>query len=157
MTGWRVGYIGAPEWIANACTKIQGQVTSANASISQRAALTALTSDLGPTHDMAREYEKRRQLVYDLLSDLPGFKTNMPSGAFYFFPDISYYFGKSDGERTINNASDFCMYLLDNARVSLVTGEAFGDPNCIRLSYAASESDLRTAIDNIRNAIKKLK
>lgn len=156
MTGWRVGYIGAPTFIAKACAKIQGQVTSANASISQRATLTALTSDMGPTEEMANEYKRRRQLVFDLLNEIPGFKTNMPNGAFYFFPDVSHYFGKGDGQTTINNASDLCMYLLEKAHVSLVTGEAFGDPNCIRLSYAASEEDLRKAISNIRSVLVNL-
>lgn len=156
MTGWRVGYIGAPLWLAKACNKIQGQFTSANCSIAQRAALTALTSDLGPSHEMAKEYLRRRGLVKELLDSIPGMKTNLPTGAFYFFPDVSAYFGKSNGESTINNASDLCMYLLDNARVSLVTGEAFGDENCIRLSYAASEADLREAIRRIKEALSKL-
>jgi aspartate aminotransferase len=156
MTGWRVGYIGAPTWIANACNKIQGQLTSANCSIAQRATLTALTTDLGPTVEMTKEYRNRRELVYNLLNEIPGFKTNMPKGAFYFFPDVSSYFGKSIGETTINNASDFCLYLLENAHVSLVTGEAFGDPNCIRLSYAASEENLKEAVVRIKSALSKL-
>lgn len=156
MTGWRVGYIGAPLWLAKACSKIQGQFTSANCGIAQRAALTALTSDLGPSHEMAKEYLRRRGLVKELLDSIPGVKTNLPTGAFYFFPDVSAYFGKAVGETTINNASDLCMYLLDNAHVSLVTGEAFGDPNCIRLSYAASEADLREAVRRIKEALSKL-
>lgn len=156
MTGWRVGYIGAPTWIAKACNKIQGQLTSANCSIAQRATLTALTTDLGPTVEMTKEYRNRRELVYNLLNEIPGFKTNMPKGAFYFFPDVSSYFGKSIGDTTINNASDFCLYLLENAHVSLVTGEAFGDPNCIRLSYAASEENLKEAVLRIKAALSKL-
>lgn len=156
MTGWRVGYIGAPLWLAKACNKIQGQLTSANSSIAQRATYTALTTDLEPTRKMAEEYGRRRELVYGLLSDIPGFKVNMPQGAFYFFPDVSAYFGKSDGNVTINNASDFCLYLLETAHVSLVTGEAFGDPNCMRLSYAASEENLRTAIGRVKEAVAKL-
>lgn len=156
MTGWRVGYIGAPLWLAKACNKIQGQFTSANCSIAQRAALTALTTDLGPTEEMAKEYLRRRGFVKELLDEIPGVKTNVPQGAFYFFPDVSAYFGKSDGYNLINNASDLAMYLLDNAHVSVVTGEAFGDPNCIRLSYAASEEDLRTAIAKIKEALAKL-
>lgn len=156
MTGWRVGYIGAPLWLAKACNKIQGQITSANCSIAQRAALTALTSDLGPSHEMAKEYLRRRGIVKELLDSIPGFKTNLPTGAFYFFPDVSAYFGKSFGEIAINNASDLCLYLLDNAHVSLVTGEAFGDPSCIRLSYAASEADLREAVKRIKEALSKL-
>ncbi len=155
MTGWRVGYIGAPTWIAKACNKIQGQLTSANCSIAQRATLTALTTDLEPTREMTREYKKRRDLVYDLLNDVPGFKTNMPNGAFYFFPDVSYYFGKSDGTTTLNDASDLCLYLLENAHVSLVTGAAFGEPNCIRLSYAASEENLREAIKRVKEVLSK--
>ncbi|MCV9385170.1 pyridoxal phosphate-dependent aminotransferase [Reichenbachiella ulvae] len=157
MTGWRVGYIGAPAWLAKACNKIQGQLTSANCSIAQRATYTALTTDLGPTQEMSKEYGRRRELVHGLLSDIPGFKVNMPQGAFYFFPDVSAYFGKSDGNITINNATDFCLYLLETAHVSLVTGEAFGDPNCLRLSYAASEENLRTAIGRVKEAVAKLK
>ncbi len=156
MTGWRVGYIGAPLWIAKACNKIQGQLTSANCSIAQRATYTALTTDLAPTLAMTEEYGKRRQLVHGLLSDIPGLKVNMPQGAFYFFPDVSSYFGKSDGSTTINNASDLCLYLLENAQVSLVTGEAFGDPNCVRLSYAASEENLKKAIAQIKETLAKL-
>ncbi|MBU2913907.1 MULTISPECIES: pyridoxal phosphate-dependent aminotransferase [Reichenbachiella] len=157
MTGWRVGYIGAPTWLAKACNKIQGQLTSANSSIAQRATYTALTTDLAPTKAMTEEYGRRRELVHGLLSDIPGFKVNMPQGAFYFFPDVSDYFGKSDGNVTINNASDFCLYMLEVAHVSLVTGEAFGDPDCLRLSYAASEEDLRTAISRVKEAAAKLK
>ncbi len=156
MTGWRVGYIGAPLWLAKACNKVQGQFTSANCSIAQRAAYTALTSDLGPTFEMSKEYLRRRDLVKSLLDEIPGFKTNVPQGAFYFFPDVSAYFGTSDGENTIHNASDLCIYILDHAQVSLVTGEAFGDDNCIRLSYAASEEDLREAIKRIKAALAKL-
>lgn len=156
MTGWRVGYIGAPLWLAKACTKIQGQFTSANCSIAQRAALTALTTDLGPTKKMAEEYLRRRELVKSLLDEIPGFKTNVPQGAFYFFPDVSHYFGKQVDGKTINNASDLCLYLLEEAHVSLVTGEAFGDANCVRLSYAASEEDLRKAIHQIKEALQKL-
>jgi len=156
MTGWRVGYIGAPTWLAKACNKIQGQFTSANCGIAQRAALTALTSDLGPSHEMAAEYLRRRGVVKELLDSIPGVKTNLPQGAFYFFPDVSAYFGKSDGETTIKNASELCIYILENAHVSLVTGEAFGDPDCIRLSYAASEADLREAVRRIKETLSKL-
>ena len=156
MTGWRVGYIGAPEWIAQGCTKMQGQITSANCSIAQRAALTALTGDTTPTREMAKEYFERRELVKNLLDEIPGVKTNMPNGAFYFFPDVSSYFGKSVGNRKIANADDLCMYILEEAHVSLVTGDAFGDPNCIRLSYAASREDLVEAIKRIKEALSKL-
>ena len=156
MTGWRVGYIGAPEWIAKGANKMQGQITSANCGIAQRAAFTALTSDLEPTRKMADAYLKRRSLVHGLLSELPGVKTNMPEGAFYFFPDVSAYFGKRFGEQVINNATDLCMYILENAHVSLVTGEAFGAPSCVRLSYAASEEQLKEAIRRIGEALSKL-
>lgn len=156
MTGWRVGYIGAPLWLAKGCNKVQGQITSANCSIAQRAAYTAITSDLEPTYEMTRAYENRRQIVYDLLKEIPGIKTNMPQGAFYFFPDVSGYFGKSADGFTINDASDFCMYILEKAHVSLVTGDAFGDPDCVRLSYAASEQELREAIRRVKEALGAL-
>ncbi len=156
MTGWRVGYIGAPKWIAQGCNKMQGQITSANCSIAQRAAYTALTTDLGPTREMTKAYLKRRNLVFDLLKDIPGVKTNLPNGAFYFFPDVSYYFGKKNGNQVINNADDLCLYILEEAHVSLVTGDAFGDPNCIRISYAASEEDLQEALKRIKAALIKL-
>ena len=156
MTGWRVGYIGAPTWIAKACNKIQGQLTSANCSIAQRATYTALTTDLGPTIAMTEEYGRRRKLVYDMLSEIPGFKVNMPEGAFYFFPDISSFFGKSYQGTTIKDSADFCLYILANAHVSLVSGEAFGDPNCLRLSYAASQEDLKNAIARIKEWSAKL-
>lgn len=157
MTGWRVGYIAAPEWIAKGCTKMQGQITSANCSIAQRAALTALTEDLAPTYAMKTAYLKRRAMVYELLKDIPGVKVNLPKGAFYFFPDVSHYFGKSDGTQTINNADELCLYLLDNASVSLVTGSAFGDPDCVRISYAASDENLKEALKRIKETLAKLK
>lgn len=156
MTGWRVGYIGAPLWLAKACTKMQGQYTSANAGISQRATYTALTSPLDASKEMADEYERRRALVHELLSEIPGWQVNMPEGAFYFFPDVSAYLGKSVDGKTMNTVSDLCIFLLEDARVSLVTGEAFGAPDCLRLSYAASEEDLRTAIDRIKVSLAKL-
>lgn len=152
MTGWRVGYIGAPLWLAKAASKIQGQITSANCSIAQRAGLTALTSDYLPSYQMVTEYEKRRKLVYKLLSEIEGFEVNMPQGAFYFFPNVSAYFGKGG----IQNADELCLYLLEEAHVSLVTGAAFGEPNCIRLSYAASVEDLKEAITRIKKALSKL-
>ena len=156
MTGWRVGYICAPKWVADAANKMQGQLTSANSSIAQRAALVALTGDLQPTLDMVKEYKVRREIVYALLKDIPGIKANYPQGAFYFFPDVSSYFGKSDGKTTIKNADDLCLWLLDAAQVSLVPGGAFGDENCVRLSYAASEKDLREALARIKAALSKL-
>jgi aspartate aminotransferase len=156
MTGWRIGYICAPLPIAKACTKIQGQFTSAASGISQRAAMAAITSDLAPTREMAAEYLERRQIVYDMLNEIPGFKTIMPSGAFYFLPQVSYYFGKSYGDYNIKDASDLCMYLLEEAHVSLVTGEAFGVPDCVRLSYAASREDLKEAFVRMKVALAKL-
>jgi len=157
MTGWRVGYICAPKWVADAANKMQGQLTSANSSISQRAAYAALTGDLTPTMKMVEEYRARREIVYALLKEIPGVKANYPQGAFYFFPDVSSYFGKSDGKVTIKNADDLCLWLLDSAHVSLVPGGAFGDENCVRLSYAASEKDLREALSRIRKALETLK
>lgn len=156
MTGWRLGYIAAPAGIAKACNKIQGQFTSGANSIAQRAAIAALSGDMTSTQDMAKAYLRRRDLVLDLLNGIPGMKTYVPNGAFYIFPDISEYFGKSDGDTTINNASDFCMYVLNNAYVSLVTGEAFGAPECIRLSFAASEEQLKEAIKRIKETLAKL-
>jgi len=156
MTGWRIGYITAPLAIAKACTKIQGQFTSGANSIAQRATLVALSSSLEPTKEMAKEYFDRRQLVYDLLTEIPGIKVNIPKGAFYFFPEVSSYFGKSYGNYSINSSEDLCMYLLSDAHVSLVTGDAFGSPECVRLSYAASMDDLKEAIQRIKGALEKL-
>ena len=156
MTGWRVGYICGPEWVVKACMKIQGQTTSANCSIAQRAALTALQEDLGPTIEMGKAYEKRKGIVAELLGEIPGVKSNNPQGAFYFFPDVSAFFGKSDGETTISDASDLCLYILDKSHVSLVEGGAFGAPNCIRLSYAASEEDLREALKRLKEVLGRL-
>lgn len=157
MTGWRVGYIAAPKWIADGCNKVQGQVTSANCSIAQRAALAAITGDIEPTTKMVEEYKKRREIVYNLLKEIPGIKTNLPQGAFYFFPDVSSYFGKSNGTTTVKNADDFCLFMLETAHVSMVPGGAFGDENCVRLSYAASEKDLREAMKRMKEAVATLK
>lgn len=157
MTGWRVGYIAAPKWIAEGCNKVQGQITSANCSIAQRAALAAVTSDLTPTNNMVKEYAKRREIVHNLLKEIPGVKTNMPQGAFYFFPDISSYFGKSNGSTTVKDADDFAMFMLETAHVSMVSGAAFGDEKCVRLSYAASEKDLREAMKRMKDALATLK
>ena len=156
MTGWRVGYIGAPLWIAKAANKMQGQYTSGNCSIAQRAALTALTGSMEPTKEMARAYEERRALVYNLLKEIPGFEVNMPQGAFYFFPNVKHYLGKAFQDTKINSINDLCMFLLEDAQVSLVTGEAFGDPECLRLSYAASEEDLKLAISKMKTSLAKL-
>ncbi|HAA15791.1 MAG TPA: aspartate aminotransferase [Cytophagales bacterium] len=156
MTGWRIGYIAAPEWIAKACNKIQGQITSGANSIAQRAALAAITTDLGPTREMAEAYRGRRQLVLDLLNEIPGVKTYMPNGAFYIFPDVSAYFGTQFGDTEIKDAGDLCMYILNEAHVSLVTGQAFGAPNCVRISYAASDDDLKEAMARIKRVLAQL-
>ncbi|MBS1950637.1 MAG: Aspartate aminotransferase [Cytophagales bacterium] len=157
MTGWRVGYIAAPKWIADGSNKVQGQITSANCSISQRGALAAITGDLSPTKKMVEEYRKRRELVYNLLKEIPGVKANYPHGAFYFFPDVSFYFGKSDGATTIKDGDDFCLWMLEKGHVSLVPGGAFGEDKCVRLSYAASEKDLLEALRRMREILATLK
>ncbi|MBK9525513.1 MAG: pyridoxal phosphate-dependent aminotransferase [Bacteroidetes bacterium] len=157
MTGWRIGYIGAPKYIADACDKMQGQFTSAASSIAQKAAEAALTLDNHPTMEMKDAFLRRRNLVLGLMKDIPGIILNEPKGAFYLFPDVSSYFGKSDGETRINNASDLCMYLLHKGHVSLVTGDAFGEPNCVRFSYAAADEKLIEAVKRIRQALSLLK
>jgi len=157
MTGWRLGYIGGPQWIAKACAKIQGQFTSGATSFGQKAAVHALRADLAPSWKMRDAFLKRRDLVRELLSEIPGFKVNLPEGAFYFFPDISAYFGTSDGKAKIDNANDFCEYLLNSAHVAVVAGSAFGADNCFRLSYAASEEQLREAVRRIKEAMRRLK
>lgn len=156
MTGWRLGYMGAPEWISKACKKMQGQTTSANCSIAQRAALIALNSGNKSAIEMKNEYFKRRDLVYNLLNKITGFKVNLPKGAFYFFPNIEELIGKSYKGDKIESASDLCMYYLNKAKVSLVPGEDFGAPNCIRLSYAASEKNLIKAITRLKNSTNNL-
>jgi aspartate aminotransferase len=156
MTGWRVGYIAAPKSIADACIKIQGQFTSATCSIAQKAALAAITGDLSATQTMKNAYLRRRDLVLDLLKDTPTIKTYVPQGAFYLFPDVSYYFGKSDGKTTIGNAYDLCMYLLNEAYVALVDGEGFGAKNCIRISFAAADEKLIEGIKRIKEALSRL-
>lgn len=156
MTGWRVGYICAPVFIAKACEKMQGQFTSGGTGIAQRAALAAIEGDQAPSKKMEEAYLKRRDLVLGLLRDIPGIKTHVPEGAFYFFPDVSAFFGKSADGYIVNNADDLCLYLLEKANVSLVTGAAFGAPNCVRLSYAASEEDLMEALKRMKQALSKL-
>ena len=155
MTGWRIGYLAAPEWIAKACYKIQGQITSGANTIAQRATITALKTPITTFQYMKDEFRKRRDIVVNLLREVKGFKVYEPQGAFYVFPDISYFFGKILRGRKINTASDFALYLLEEAGVATVTGEAFGDKNCIRLSYATSEKDLREAICRIKNAVEQ--
>ena len=154
MTGWRIGYMGAPEWIAKACAKVQGQVTSGANAIAQRASIVALKAPKSKIQYMVDEFKRRRDLVLQLLNEIEGFKLNIPEGAFYVFPDISSFFGKTLRGRVINNATDFSLYLLEEAMVATVTGEAFGDANCIRFSYAASEKDLREAIHRIKESLQ---
>jgi aspartate aminotransferase len=149
MTGWRIGYIGAPEWIAKACNKMQGQITSGANCIAQRATITALDAPVENIQYMVDEFNKRRDLVLDLLGNIEGIKTNVAKGAFYVFPDVSYYFGKTIDGQSVENASDFAMLLLEKANVATVTGDAFGAPNCIRISYAASQEELKEAIRRI--------
>ena len=156
MTGWRVGYIAAPQWIASACNKIQGQVTSATCAIAQKATETAMLASPSEVEHMRIAFHKRRDLMLEMLSEIPGIRTNTPDGAFYIFPDVSHYFGKSDGEKTISNSSDFCMYILNDAHVALVAGEAFGSPNCVRISYAASEENLIEAVKRMKKSLAKL-
>ena len=153
MTGWRIGYLAAPEWIAKACNKVQGQITSGTNAIAQRAAIAALKAPKSEIQYMIDEFKKRRDLVLALLSEIEGLKVNVPEGAFYVFPDVSSFFGKTLRGRTIGNASDFSLYLLEEAMVATVTGEAFGDANCIRISYAASEKELREAIRRIKESL----
>ena len=150
MTGWRIGYIGGPEWIAKACNKFQGQITSGANSIAQRATIAALNAPFSSIKFMIDEFHKRRDLVLELLGEIKGFNLNVPEGAFYVFPDISSFFGKTINGTLINNASDFALYLLEKANVATVTGEAFGNDNCIRISYAASEKELREAMARIK-------
>lgn len=153
MTGWRIGYIGAPEFIAKACTKMQGQVTSGANSIAQRATITAVDADPSVLKFMVDAFHKRRDLVVGLINDIPGLKLNIPEGAFYVFPDVSSYFGKTLKGTEIKNADDFSMYLLSEANVATVTGDAFGNPNCIRFSYATSEEQLIEALRRIKEAL----
>ncbi len=156
MTGWRGGYIGAPLWIAKACDKMQGQFTSAASSITQRALLAAVEAKPDKVEFMRDAFKKRRDQVLEWLNEIPGFKTNLPKGAFYIFPDISALFGKSYQGKTIENSNDLCLYLLEEGRVGLVPGEAFGSPDCLRISYAASEEQLREALHRIKEAVAKL-
>jgi len=157
MTGWRIGYIAAAEPIAKACEKIQGQFTSGTNSIAQKAAVAALTEDLRPTLEMVKEFEARRELVLNLLSEIPGILCPKPAGAFYVFPDMSYYFGKTDGETLIQNAADLSMYLLNKAHVSSVMGDAFGEPRCVRFSFANSQEKIKEGWQRISLVLAALK
>jgi aspartate aminotransferase len=153
MTGWRIGYIGAPTWIAKACNKMQGQITSGANCIAQRATITALEAPVSNIQYMVDEFKNRRELITKLLSEIPGFKLNEPEGAFYVFPDISYFFGKIIREKRIENSNDFALFLLEHAHVATVSGDAFGNDDCIRISYAASVENIKEAIHRIANAL----
>jgi aspartate aminotransferase len=153
MTGWRVGYIGAPNWIAKACTKMQGQITSGTNCIAQRACIAALEAPASKIKYMVDEFKLRRELIISLLKEIKGFKLNEPKGAFYVFPDVSSFFGKIIKGKEINNASDFAIFLLEEAHVATVTGDAFGSPNNIRISYAASNEDIKNAIKRIKKVV----
>jgi aspartate aminotransferase len=157
MTGWRLGYTASNTEIAKACEKLQGQFTSGTCSITQKAAVTALTTDLRPTMEMVEEFTRRKKRVLELVNGIPGIECTEPDGAFYIFPDISSYYGKSDGTNTINTSGEFCMYLLNNAHVSSVMGEAFGDPDCVRFSFANSLPKIEEAWKRIKEALAKLK
>ncbi len=156
MTGWRLGYVGAPLWLAKACTKVQGQITSGANAFAQRAAADALDGDQTPTRDMCAAFRRRRDLMVGLVNDIPGFRANTPTGAFYLFPDVSALFGKSHGDTTIANADDLAMYLLEEAHVACVAGTDFGSDACLRLSFAASEAQLREAARRMKEAVGRL-
>lgn len=156
MTGWRLGYMAGPQWIADACKKFQGQITSGANTIAQRAALKAINESPSLVQYMVDSFEKRRDLMLELMKDIPGLKTNIPTGAFYILPDVSAYFGKTNGTVTIHTAQDFAMYLLEYSHVAVVDGKAFGLPKCIRISYANSEHQIREGMNRIKNALAKL-
>lgn len=157
MTGWRIGFIAAAKWIADGIEKLQGQVTSGSNSIAQKAAVAAFNGTLDHAYEMKAAYDRRRKLVVGKLREIPGFKVNMPEGAFYAFPDISYYFGKSDGTTTINDSDDFCTWLLNESFVATVAGSGFGAPDCMRISTAAADEQLEEACERIKAAVAKLK
>lgn len=157
MTGWRIGYIAAPEWIVKGCNKLQGQYTSGPCSISQKAAVAAYTASQECVEEMRKAFERRRNLIVSLARDVPGLDVNVPEGAFYLFPKCNSFFGKTDGTRTINNSTDFALYLLEVGRVATVAGDAFGDPECFRMSYATSDDNIRKAMARIKEAVARLK
>ncbi len=157
MTGYRIGYMAGPAWLIKACSKLQGQVTSSAATISMKAAVAALTMDNAYTKEMNIAFKRRRDLVLNLMKEIPGLRCNIPEGAFYVFPDVSYYYGKSDGSLTIKNDMDLCLYLLDKAFISTVPGGAFGEPKCIRISYANADEKLVKAMKQMKDALSKLK
>lgn len=157
MTGWRIGFIAAPLWIAKACNKLQSQYTSGPCSIAQKAATAAFSGDQSCVEEMRKAFERRRNLVVELTKEIPGFKVNNPQGAFYLFPEVSYYFGKSDGTHVIKTSDDLAMYLLEDAHVATVGGDAFGAPDCLRFSYATSDENLKEALCRIKDSVAKLK
>lgn len=157
MTGWRIGFIAAPEWIVKGCNKLQGQYTSGPCSVSQKAAEAAYTLPQDCVETMRQAFERRRNLIVELAKDIPGLEVNIPQGAFYLFPKCSSFYGKSDGNRTINNSTDFAMYLLEVGHVATVAGDAFGDPECFRMSYATSDENIREAMNRIKNVLSCLK
>ena len=156
MTGWRIGWIAAPQWIASACSMLQGQYTSGPSSISQKAALAAYTGDQSCVSEMRTAFERRRSLIVDLLREIPGLNVNNPMGAFYVFPECKSYFGKSYNGKAVETATDVAMYLLDEAHVACVGGDAFGAPGCIRFSYATSDDNIKKAIARVKTALEKL-
>ena len=156
MTGWRIGYLGAPEWLAKACTKLQGQSTSGANCIAQKATIAALDANVNQIRYMIEEFSERKELIINLLSEVQGFELNNPDGAFYIFPDISYFFGKTINGFEIKNSTDFSLFILEKAHVATVTGEAFGSPNCMRISYAAADEKLTEAASRIKTALEKL-
>ena len=157
MTGWRIGYIAAPEWIVKGCNKLQGQYTSGPCSVSQKAAEAAYNSDQSCVEEMRLAFERRRNLIVSLAKDIPGLEVNCPQGAFYLFPKCSSFYGKSYGSYIVNNSTDLAMYLLDEAHVATVGGDAFGDPECFRMSYATSDDNIKEAMRRIKEALGKLK
>jgi aspartate aminotransferase len=157
MTGWRIGYMAAPEWIVKGCNKLQGQYTSGACSVSQKAAEAAYTMEQECVEEMRLAFERRRNLIVELAKDIPGLEVNSPQGAFYLFPKCSSFFGKSDGEKTISNSTDFALYLLEKGHVATVSGDAFGDPDCFRMSYATSDENIREAMKRIKETLAKLK
>mgnify|MGYP005863433911 FL=1 len=157
MTGWRIGFLAGPEWIIKGCNKLQGQYTSGTCSVSQKAAEAAYTLDQSAVEEMRQAFERRRDLIVKLAKEVPGLEVNIPQGAFYLFPKCNSYFGKSNGDKSINNSTDFAMYLLEEAHVATVGGDAFGDPDCFRMSYATSDENIKEAIRRIKEALSKLK
>lgn len=157
MTGWRIGFLAGPEWIIKGCNKLQGQYTSGTCSVSQKAAEAAYTLDQSAVEEMRQAFERRRDLIVKLAKEVPGLEVNIPQGAFYLFPKCNSYFGKSNGDKTINNSTDFAMYLLEEAHVATVGGDAFGDPDCFRMSYATSDENIKEAIRRIKEVLSKLK